>query len=373
MCGLAALVGAVRGAGAAAGAAPLVWPGGVITVGDAALAPGARAAVAAAAAAWNRARVGIRFRLAAAGEVRAVSGAGRCLGARAGSATRGFAASPTAQVVLRSCPGVVLPLLAAHELGRVLGLPVDDGACSLMNSFGWSDGRHVAVPGRCSPVQPPPWLPNLVDPRSIAVARALYAAPQGPLQLALTAGTVPRLTWRLPPSSGAAWDVVVRGDGRCPTDYDVAAHSLPIVYRKPAYAGVHLVLDAGFPNVRGAYCYGVFTLSAAGRATRAPAFASFPFDRPPVAAFTFSPSTPAAGQAVTFSDSSSDPDGTIAHWHWDFGDPSSGAADQLDTSDPSQGRGPQHVYAAAGTYTVTLTVTDDGGKQATTSTTVTVS
>jgi VCBS repeat-containing protein len=47
---------------------------------------------------------------------------------------------------------------------------------------------------------------------------------------------------------------------------------------------------------------------------------------------------------------SSDVDGTIVAYDWDFGDGSTGA-----------GVNPTHTYAAAGLYTVTLTVTDDGG------------
>ena len=46
---------------------------------------------------------------------------------------------------------------------------------------------------------------------------------------------------------------------------------------------------------------------------------------------------------------SSDPDGTIVSYGWDFGDDSTGTGPQ-----------PAHVYAVAATYMITLTVTDDG-------------
>ena len=47
---------------------------------------------------------------------------------------------------------------------------------------------------------------------------------------------------------------------------------------------------------------------------------------------------------------SSDPDGTIASYAWTFGDSTQGS-----------GATPQHTYAGQGTYTVTLTVTDNQG------------
>jgi hypothetical protein len=53
---------------------------------------------------------------------------------------------------------------------------------------------------------------------------------------------------------------------------------------------------------------------------------------------------------------SADPDGTIVEYHWDFGDNTTGA-----------GKTTQHSYAQTGTYTVTLTVTDDRGASDTSS------
>jgi len=58
---------------------------------------------------------------------------------------------------------------------------------------------------------------------------------------------------------------------------------------------------------------------------------------------------------------SSDSDGTITSYAWDFGDGNS-----------SNAIGPAHSYASAGTYNVSLTVTDDGGASDTATTSVTV-
>ncbi len=68
---------------------------------------------------------------------------------------------------------------------------------------------------------------------------------------------------------------------------------------------------------------------------------------PPTAAFTYS----ATNLLVNFDGSgSSDSDGTIASYAWTFGDTNTGTG--VTTS---------HTYASAGTYTVQLTVTDNGG------------
>lgn len=52
---------------------------------------------------------------------------------------------------------------------------------------------------------------------------------------------------------------------------------------------------------------------------------------------------------------SSDPDGVIASYSWNFGDPASGAANTSILPNPV------HTYSAPGTFTASLTVTDNGG------------
>jgi probable HAF family extracellular repeat protein len=83
----------------------------------------------------------------------------------------------------------------------------------------------------------------------------------------------------------------------------------------------------------------------------------------PTAAFTVSPASGAGPLNVTMDASgATDPDGAIRSYAWDFGDQTAhGVGVRVD-----------HVYAAAGTYTVTLTVTDDRGATASTTHGVTV-
>ncbi len=75
------------------------------------------------------------------------------------------------------------------------------------------------------------------------------------------------------------------------------------------------------------------------------------------------PYTGSVGTAISFNGSgSSDPDGDALTYAWTFGDASTGS-----------GVTPSHAYAATGTYTVSLTVTDPGLLTGTASTTATIS
>ncbi|MBN2325959.1 MAG: S8 family serine peptidase [Candidatus Omnitrophica bacterium] len=82
-------------------------------------------------------------------------------------------------------------------------------------------------------------------------------------------------------------------------------------------------------------------------------------NNPPTADFTYT----TTDLIANFTDKSTDNDGSVVGWSWDFGD----------ESGTSEEQNPIYTYAAAGTYTVTLTVTDDDGATGETSQNVIVS
>lgn len=77
---------------------------------------------------------------------------------------------------------------------------------------------------------------------------------------------------------------------------------------------------------------------------------------PPTAGFVFSPANPYSGDTIYFNASdSTDPDGTIENYHWNFGD-----GQTVSSKDETN---PTHSYTVNNqtTFVVTLTVTDDKG------------
>lgn len=82
-----------------------------------------------------------------------------------------------------------------------------------------------------------------------------------------------------------------------------------------------------------------------------------PVNQAPTANFSSS----CSGLTCTFTDTSNDPDGTVTAWSWNFGDGTT-----------STTRNPSKTYAAGGTYSVALTVTDNGGATGSTTKSVTV-
>jgi subtilisin family serine protease len=133
----------------------------------------------------------------------------------------------------------------------------------------------------------------------------------------------------------------------------------------PALTNVNLrnamnatALDLGTAGRDNAYGYGLVQACTALQFLGGQCGGGGGTNQPPTADFTYV----ANDSTVTFTDQSTDPDGNIVAWSWDFGD---GAA--------SSAQNPTRTYVNAGTYTVSLTVTDDDGATGTTSKSVTVS
>jgi PKD repeat protein len=87
-------------------------------------------------------------------------------------------------------------------------------------------------------------------------------------------------------------------------------------------------------------------------------------NKPPTAAFSWSPASPAVGANVHFDASASaDSDGTIVKWVWEYDD---------GTTDSSSGKVASHKFTTAGSHSVTLWITDNGGVTVSLTKTVTV-
>ena len=85
-------------------------------------------------------------------------------------------------------------------------------------------------------------------------------------------------------------------------------------------------------------------------------------NQPPIASFTADPPSGEAPLLVLFdATESSDPDGVVVSHNWDFGDGTAGSGEIL-----------THDYEFPGTYTVSLTVTDDAGATDSAAATVTI-
>jgi PKD repeat protein len=83
---------------------------------------------------------------------------------------------------------------------------------------------------------------------------------------------------------------------------------------------------------------------------------------PPIAGFTFSPTTGICPLAVNFDASAShDPDGSVVSYAWNFGDSGTGS-----------GKLTSYTYYKSGTFNITLTVTDDRGGTGAQTKTITV-
>ena len=88
-----------------------------------------------------------------------------------------------------------------------------------------------------------------------------------------------------------------------------------------------------------------------------------PPNRPATAAFGFTPAAPVAGDTVSFTSTSTDPDGQVTRLDWDF---------DGDGFYDATGATATHTYAGPGDYNVTLRAQDDRGDLSTVTQRVTV-
>jgi len=202
-----------------------------------------------------------------------------------------------------------------------------------------------------------------------------------PLNLPMTGLSVAApVGWTTPPASGPEFNVfVVRSTSGSSGSPAAAFSSTP----NPAVAGSGVQFSDATTNAPSSWSWdfgdagsasnsssaenpvhtyasaGTFTVrltatNASGSSIASHSVTVGPKAAAPVASFSFSPSAPAIGQSVQFTDVST---GTPTGWAWSFGD---GGA--------STAQSPTHVYAAAGTFTVTLTASNGSGSASTTKT-----
>jgi PKD repeat protein len=101
----------------------------------------------------------------------------------------------------------------------------------------------------------------------------------------------------------------------------------------------------------GAYCIDYYSVDFLNNTESTNTITVILDNTPPEASFTWTPSIPKVGETVTFDASASTSNGvTIVSYEWDFGD-----------GGHANGKIVTHTYTTAGTYTVTLNVTDSLG------------
>jgi hypothetical protein len=376
------------------------WPGHVITYHNDFRADAA--AVAAAVHNWNTSGVDVRFVSvpAAKAEVTIVqmrhsfadnapgaAGADALGFATAGATPRGARVqSPTGghyhgahvwllRIGARDASGVrvsegTMERVATHELGHVLGLGHERHVCALMQPV-LNEGCGIRHPwqGLCR---------NPIQPDDIAGAVALYggrkrhrgkhlctlsprpAAPKiAAASLTDDATGAVTVSWRTPGGITLApgrFDPYELAGRATIEDYEIdgsnqgcPAPGHGVLMRQPVGAGAPMSVSLNLPP--GSWCLRVRIGDDFRRFGR-PATVMVQVTAPvaPLASFQTQPAPPVAGQSTQFIDQSTPGSTPITAWSWDFGDGATSTA-----------QNPQHTYAAAGTYVVTLKVTDADG------------
>jgi hypothetical protein len=268
----------------------------------------------------------------------------------------------------RRCAGLLVSTeVVAHELGHILGLNHPSRGCSVMTSSPYMNCRR----------QPERWQYRCHYLRTddLRGAARLYGGRARPKRDFCAVWTTPRaptgltidpgggsVTWQNPPLPKPALPALrpvlsaeldLRRD-KCATSKDFQA--IAFVDRVRSGQQQTLSTDGLGPTGPGLWCYTLRVRDQYGRGGLAKAMVTIP-NLPPQVSFSAFGGY-GDGNCVEAGDSSVDPDGQIVARHWDFGAP----ADAGNTVDGEQYAG--HCYSQPGTYTVTLTVTDDLGATA---------
>lgn len=368
------------------------WPSHTILYYDA---QPDHAAVGAAVAAWNSSGANVHFVAAPRGRAKLVIlpwHPGGCYGVE-GVATVGY--YPRGDVVhLKACPnGDEAAIVAAHELGHVLGLGHELHRCATMNP---SVDEHCGAPpsymancrilqlddeqgavalygGHARPVNTPQFCPEYSAPLTPSSVSIDGNAPPAQTLTATIQGTPERRLIDVPAPSGVSAPpgfsfkqtapqliaTIYAYQNSCPSG---SPHGTPLVAQPlPASGSGRVDIAPRADTSPGVWCYAVWTTDAAGRRSQSAKTVTLTVTHlPPVASFSAEPGQIAGFDSV-FQDTSTPGDDQITTWAWDFGDGTTSAYQD-----------PDHTYAQAGTYTITLTVTASDGERSTTSQQVTV-
>jgi PKD repeat protein len=136
-----------------------------------------------------------------------------------------------------------------------------------------------------------------------------------------------------------------------PTSWQVSKTDATAANQVAGTAGISAYLSSGTTNDPIVFGFDDFAVTALGTTTPPP-------NKAPTASFALTSTDLTAALDAT---ASSDTDGSIASYSWNFGDGATGTGTKV-----------SHSYAAAGTYTITLTVTDNKGATGSTTKSLTV-